>query len=592
MLFASLLALGLAAAGLASCAAPQEAGQPANTSTQQGAWRLSGRAMIAAADERAVQAGLAVIKAGGSAVDAAIAAHSVLGLVEPQSSGLGGGGYMVVYDRKSNTTTVFDGREAAPSAATANYFTVNGQNLSFIDAILSGRSVGVPGAVAMYKAAHDKYGKRPWASNFNAAIKLADEGFIVSPRLAGSLGARFQSGPLGTNPASAAYFFPNGKALAVGDRRTNPEYAATLRAVAAQGPSAFYSGMIAENIVAAVQSGTIQGALSLQDLSSYRAIERPAICGPFLEYRICSAPPASSGGVAMNQIMGLYERISNQTDDHDDDTLLRDFVLAQQLGYADRDHYVADADAVTVPVADLLNPDYIRARATGGFGPGDVPLPGDPGAVLHGKPIVDMWGRDTNAAQAGTTHLSFIDFEGNAVSLTATIEGPFGSQRWTNGFLLNNELTDFTRPATLNGKQVANAPGPGKRPRSSMSPTIVFDAAGDVFMVTGSPGGNSIVGYVSKTLVAVLDWGRTAQEASALPNIVARGRTVRVETSDAKAGPNAIGKQWAATLAGFGFKVQEVSGEVSGLNLIVVRKDHLEGGADPRREGVALEVVR
>ena len=587
-LFASLLALGLANAGLASCAAPQEAGRPATTSE----WRLSGRAMIAAADERAVQAGLAVIKAGGSAVDAAIAAHSVLGLVEPQSSGLGGGGYMVVYDRKSNTTTVFDGREAAPSSATADYFTVNGQNLSFIDAILSGRSVGVPGAVAMYKAAHDKYGKRPWASNFDAAIKLADEGFIVSPRLAGSLGARFQSGPLGTNPASAAYFFPNGKALAVGDRRTNPEYAATLRAVATQGPSAFYSGKIAENIVAAVHSGTIQGALSLQDLSSYRAIERPAICGPFLEYRICSAPPASSGGVAMNQIMGLYERISNQTDDHDDDTLLRDFVLAQQLGYADRDHYVADADAVTVPVADLLNPDYIRARATSGFGPGDVPLPGDPGAVLHGKPIVDMWGRDTNAAQAGTTHLSFIDFEGNAVSLTATIEGPFGSQRWTNGFLLNNELTDFTRPATLNGKQVANAPGPGKRPRSSMSPTIVFDAAGDVFMVTGSPGGNSIVGYVSKTLVAVLDWGRTAQEASALPNIVARGQTVRVETSDAKAGPNAIGKQWAATLAGFGFKVQEVSGEVSGLNLIVVRKDHLEGGADPRREGVALEAVR
>ena len=590
--FASLLALGLATAGLASCAAPQEAGQPANTSTQQGEWRLSGRAMIAAADERAVQAGLAVIKAGGSAVDAAIAAHSVLGLVEPQSSGLGGGGYMVVYDRKSNTTTVFDGREAAPSAATADYFTVNGQNLGFVDAILSGKSVGVPGAIAMYKAAHDKYGKRPWATNFDAAIKLADEGFIVSPRLAGSLGARFQSGPLGTNPASGAYFFPNGKALAVGDRRTNPDYAATLRAVATQGPSAFYSGKIAENIVAAVHAGTIQGALSLQDLSSYRAIERPAICGPYLEYRICSAPPASSGGVAMNQIMGLYERISSQTDDHDDDTLLRDFVLAQQLGYADRDHYVADADAVTVPVADLLNPDYLRARATSGFGPGDVPLPGDPGAVLHGKPIVDMWGRDTNAAQAGTTHLSFIDFEGNAVSLTATIEGPFGSQRWTNGFLLNNELTDFTRPATLNGKPVANAPGPGKRPRSSMSPTIVFDAAGDVFMVTGSPGGNSIVGYVSKTLVAVLDWGRTAQEASALPNIVARGQTVRVETSDTKAGPNAIGKQWAATLSGFGFKVQEVSGEVSGLNLIVVRKDHLEGGADPRREGVALEVVR
>ena len=532
------------------------------------------------------------MRAGGSAVDAAIAAHAVLGLVEPQSSGIGGGGYMVVYDRKSDTTTVFDGRETAPAAATADYFTVNGQNLGFVQAILSGKSVGTPGAIALYKAAHDKYGKRSWGANFDAAIKLADEGFIVSPRLAGSLGPRFQSGPLGTSPEAAAYFFPNGKALAVGDRRTNPGYAATLRAVAKDGPSAFYAGKIAADIVAAVQSGDIKGDLSLKDLADYRALEKPAICGRFDVYRICSAPPSSSGGVAMNQIMSLYQEIVSKSDDFDDATLLRDFVLAQQLGYADRDHYVADAAQVTVPVEGLLDPAYIKARAESGFKPGDAPMPGDPGAVLHGKPIVDMWGRDTNAAQAGTTHLSFVDFEGNAVSFTATIEGPFGSQRFTNGFLLNNELTDFTRPGVVNGKPVANAPGPGKRPRSSMSPTIVFDEAGDLFMVTGSPGGNSIVGYVSKTLVAVLDWGKTAQEASALPNVVARGQTVRIETSDAKAGPNAIGKQWAEMLKAEGFKVQEVSGEVSGLNLIVARKDHLEGGADPRREGVAVEITR
>jgi gamma-glutamyltranspeptidase/glutathione hydrolase len=348
--------------------------------------------MAAAADKRAVEAALEVMKAGGSAVDAAIAAHAVLGLVEPQSSGLGGGGYMVVYDRKSNTTTVFDGRETAPAAATADYFTVDGQNLGFVPAILSGKSVGAPGAVALYKAAHDKYGKRPWASNFDAAIKLADEGFIVSPRLAGSLGPRFQSGPLGTNPAAAAYFFPNGKALAVGDRRTNPEYAATLRAVGKDGPSAFYSGKIAADIVAAVQSGDIKGSLTLEDLASYRALEKPALCGAFDVYRICSAPPSSSGGVAMNQIMSLYQKITSKSDDFTDETLLRDFVLAQQLGYADRDHYVADPDHVTVPVADLLNPDYIEARANSGFDPGEAPLPGDPGAVLHGKPIVDHVG--------------------------------------------------------------------------------------------------------------------------------------------------------------------------------------------------------
>jgi gamma-glutamyltranspeptidase/glutathione hydrolase len=591
-LLASLALLGLASTALAACTAPQASSPQTSAPVASGEWRLSGRAMISAADQRAVEAGLDAMRAGGSAVDAAIAAHAVLGLVEPQSSGIGGGGYMVVYDRKSNTTTVFDGRETAPAAATADYFTVNGQNLGFVQAILSGKSVGTPGAIALYKAAHDKYGKRPWGANFDAAIRLADEGFIVSPRLAGSLGPRFQSGPLGTSPEAAAYFFPNGKALAVGDRRTNPGYAATLRPVAKDGPTAFYSGKIAADIVAAVQTGDIKGDLSLKDLADYRALEKPALCGRFDVYRICSAPPSSSGGVAMNQIMSLYQAIVSKSDDFDDSTLLRDFVLAQQLGYADRDHYVADAAQVTVPVEDLLNPAYIKARAESGFDPGEAPLPGDPGAVLHGKPIVDMWGRDTNAAQAGTTHLSFVDFEGNAVSFTATIEGPFGSQRFTNGFLLNNELTDFTRPGVVNGKPVANAPGPGKRPRSSMSPTIVFDEAGDLFMVTGSPGGNSIVGYVSKTLVAVLDWGKTAQEASALPNVVARGQTVRIETSDAKAGPNAIGKQWAEMLKAQGFKVQEVSGEVSGLNLIVARKDHLEGGADPRREGVALEITR
>lgn len=583
-LLAGLAALAFLTA--ASCTSPPAADAP------RGEWRLSQRAMATAADERAVKAAIAAMDAGGSAVDAAIAAHAVLGLVEPQSSGLGGGGYMVVFDRASNTTTVFDGRETAPATATADYFTVNGKNLDFVSAILSGKSVGAPGAIALYKAAHDKYGKRPWASNFDAAIKLADEGFIVSPRLANSLSARYQAGPLGKNPKTGAYFFPNGKALAVGDRRTNPEFAETLRAVAKDGPAAFYSGSIASNIVAAVHAGDIKGDLSLADLSAYRVLEKPAVCGPFRDYRICSAPPSSSGGVAMNQILSLYDLIAAASPDSTPDANLRDFVLAQQLGYADRDHYVADPAAVTVPVEDLLNPAYLKSRAASGFKPGDAPQPGDPGAVLHGKPIVDMWGRDTNAASPGTTHMSFIDREGNAVSFTATVESGFGSQRWTNGFLLNNQLTDFTRPPTLGGKAVANAPGPGKRPRSSMSPTIVFDKAGEPFMITGSPGGNSIVGYVSKTLVAVLDWGATAQEASALPNVIARGPTVRVETADSTAGPNATGKQWSGVLASQGFKVQEVSGEVSGLNLIVVRSDHLEGGADPRREGVAIESVK
>ncbi|HEX5007787.1 MAG TPA: gamma-glutamyltransferase, partial [Hyphomonadaceae bacterium] len=375
----ALLAAVTVVALSSSCMAQPQTAAGTATAKPSAEWKLAGRAMISAADKRAVEAGLNVIKQGGSAVDAAIAAHTVLGLVEPQSSGLGGGGYMVVYDRKSNTTTTFDGRETAPATATADYFTVNGQNLGFGPAIQSGKSVGVPGAVALYKAAHDKYGKLSWDKDFEAAIKLADEGFIVSPRLANSLGARFQNGPLGKNPGSGEYFFPNGKALAVGDRRTNPEYAAVLRRVAKEGPAAFYSGQIAQNIVNAVHSGEIAGDLSLKDLAAYKVLVKPSVCGPYKDYTICSAPPSSSGGVAMNLIMSLYADINAKSGDKTEAGQLRDFVLAQQLGYADRDHYVADPDAVTVPVADLLNPKYIQSRAESGFKPGDAPAPGDPG---------------------------------------------------------------------------------------------------------------------------------------------------------------------------------------------------------------------
>ena len=591
-----LIVYAVAAISLAACAIPPTSGaqtsSPAAAKSTEHAWRLKGRAMVSAADPRAVEAALNALKQGGSAVDAAIAAHAVLGLVEPQSSGLGGGGYMVVYDRAGHAVTTIDGREMAPATATADYFTVNGQNLGFGAAIQSGKSVGAPGAVALYKAAHEKYGKLPWGKNFEAAIKLADEGFIVSPRLANSLGDRFKNGPLGKNPGSGDYFFPNGKALAVGDRRTNPEYAAVLRAVAKDGPAAFYKGKIAENIIAAVHAGEIQGDLSLKDLADFKVNIVPALCGGYRDYTICSAPPASSGGVAMNQMMMLYDGISKKSGATTEEAKLRDFVLAEQLGYADRDHYVADPAAVPVPSEQLLSAAYIKSRVDSGFKPGDLPKPGDTGAKVNGQLVFDMWGRDTNAAQPGTSHMSIVDFDGNAVSMTATVESPFGSSRWTNGFVLNNQLTDFTRPPTLNEKPVANAPGPKKRPRSSMSPTIVLDRNGDVFMVTGSPGGNSIVGYVAKTLVAVLDWGKTAQEASSLPNIVARGQTIRVETSDAKAGPNPMGKVWLKMLTDAGFKTQEVSGEVSGLNLIVARQDKFEGGADPRREGVAIEIVK
>lgn len=576
---------------LAGCASNDGAAPAASTAVAAkpttGGWRLEGRAMATAADGRAVDAALAVMKAGGSAVDAAIAAHAVLGLVEPQSSGLGGGGYMVVYDRKSGKTTVYDGRETAPSTATPDLFLLDGKTMGYGAAIASGRSVGTPGVVALYKAAHEAHGILPWGKQFEAAIKLADEGFIVSPRMSNTLAdRRISATPLRTNPATAAYFYPNGAPLKVGDVRKNPEYAATLRAIAKDGPPAFYTGAIAQDIVAAVHSGQVGGDLSLKDLASYKALVKPALCGTYASYRICSAPPSASGGVAMNETMGLYQRLSAADAAKSPEAKLKDFVLAEQLAYADRDHYVADPVAVSVPAADLLDPKYLDARAKTPFKPGDDPQPGDPGAVLRGKPIIDTWGRDATAPNPGTTHMSFVDYEGNAVSFTATVEAPFGSYRWTHGFVLNNQLTDFSHVGTVAGKPVANAPGPGKRPRSSMSPSIVFDEKGQLFMVTGSPGGNSIVGYVAKTLVAVLDWGRTAQEASAMPNIVARGRGVSVESVDEQ------GKAMAATLRGLGFVVRESAGEVSGLNIIVARADHYEGGADPRREGKAVEILR
>ena len=549
-------------------------------------WTKGG--MVAAADARAVEAGLRILREGGNAIDAAIAVHAVLGLVEPQSSGIGGGGFLVYYDRAADSLTVFDGRETAPAAATADLFIKDGEVMDFVPAWQSGRSVGVPGQVALYKSAHEAAGQADWATLFQPAIDLAEDGFEVSPRLAEALASPRLRGAvrLDDNPVTAAYFYPDGEPLPAGFLRTNPAYAATLAAIAEEGPAAFYSGSIAGDIVAAVVDGPDGGAMTLEDLRDYEVVVREAVCGELQTgYKICSAPPPSSGGVAQNLILGLYEYLMPAARLNADENLyLKAFVDAQRLGYADRDHYVADADHVPVPTAELIDPAYIKARAKEAFAPDAKATPGDPGVVLGKAPLRPMWGEDPTEPGAGTTHISIIDLEGNAVSMTATVEAAFGSSRMAGGFLLNNELTDFAREPTKGGKPVANAPGPDKRPRSSMSPTIVFDEGGDLFMVTGSPGGNSIVAYVAKTLVGVLYWGKTAQEAAALPNVIARGDTVAVEV-DVAGGPES-----AEALRELGYTVEERTGENSGLHLIVVRDRGLEGGADPRREGVATPI--
>ncbi len=575
-----LVALALAACGPQGTA-PAPAEVPSAEADTSG-WPHG--AMVAAADPRAVEAGLAVLREGGHAVDAMIAAHAVLGLVEPQSSGIGGGGFLVIHERESGDTRVYDGRETAPAAVDEGLFLdPDGTVRDYISSWQSGLSTGVPGQVALYKAAHDAHGQVEWEELFKPAIDLAREGFEVSPRLAGLLAnPRLRAAiELDDRPVSAAYFYPGGNPLEAGDMRDNAPYADTLTEIALVGPKAFYTGPRAERIVATVAEEPRPGAMTLEDLGTYAVVERAPLCSMQGDYRVCSAPPPSSGGVTQGMILGLYQRLVAARRPNSDEARMRAWVDAQRLAYADRDHYVADPDFVPVPSSDLLDPRYLDARASEVPAPGARPQPGDPGAVLGRDPVIGLWGRDTTEDAPGTTHLSVIDSEGNVASMTATVESAFGNSRMVDGFLLNNELTDFARDPAKNGLPLANAPASGKRPRSSMSPTVVFDADGEVAMVTGSPGGNSIVAYVSKTLVGVLEWGLTAQEAANLPNVVARGETVRVEIDM----PG--GQAWADSLKAAGYTVQEVEGENSGLHLIVVREDGLEGGADPRREGVA-----
>lgn len=535
-------------------------------------------AMVSAANPHAVEAAAEILAAGGHAVDAAIAAHAVLGLVEPQSSGLGGGAFMLVYDYASKKTTVYDGRETAPAGVTPELFIKDGNELGFIDAWQSGLSVGVPGTVAMYEAAHAAHGRHPWPQLYVAAIALADDGFAVSPRLNNLLERVKRVSLLDDHLNTREYFYPDGEALAVGFIRKNPAYAHTLRRVATEGAQVMYSGEIAAEIAAAARAEPLGGSMTIKDIEDYKVRVRDPVCGPFRQYTICSAPPPSSG-VAQITIAALYDRLSTDISDNQDDAV-QAFVDAQRLAYADRDYYIADPDFEAVPTTDLLAPEYLDQRALQRFAPGDTATHGDPGLVLRNQPLAAVYGLDTTDGAPGTSHVSVIDIYGNAVSLTASVEAPFGSSRWVGGFLLNNEMTDFARSPEQDGKLAANAAAPGKRPRSSMSPTLVFDADNQLHMVTGSPGGNSIVAYVAKSTLGVLAWDMSVQQAIDYPNIIARGDRVRVEVAED------AGKQIATMLTQRGYDVQERGGENSGLHTIVVRSEELEGGADPRREGI------
>jgi gamma-glutamyltranspeptidase/glutathione hydrolase len=560
---AVLLCLAVVIGGCGAARTAQEAHSP---------WRAG--AMATAANPHAVDAAMTMLRRGGHAVDAAIAAHAVLGLVEPQSSGLGGGAFMLVYDHASDALLFHDGRETAPAAATADMFMRDGQAMGFVQAWQSGLSVGVPGVIRLYEDAHARHGELPWADLFQPAIELARNGFQVSPRLAGFLPRLTSYTRLDENPGVSEYFYPGGKPLEAGHLLRNPPYADTLARIAAEGSAAFYTGDIARAIVAAASAEPEPGTLTLEDLAAYRTVTRDAVCAPVQELRICGpTPPSSAAAVIM--MLDFYQRFASG-EKHSGDRIAA-LVDAQRLAYADRDHFFGDPDAVPVPVAELLNPRYLESRAGDRFDPGAKPTHGDPIAVVHGAAAGPAWAADRTEEVAGTSHLSIVDAQGNAVSMTATVEAPFGSARWAAGFVLNNELTDFARE--YHGQPQANMVRPGRRPRSSMSPIMVFDSDGNLKMVTGSPGGNSIPAYVLKSLVGVLDWGLSPQAAADFPNVIARGEEVRVEVS--VEGGQAI----ADDLKARGYLVEERQGENSGIHLILVEGDTLKGAADSRREG-------
>lgn len=541
-----------------------------------------GEAMATAANPYAVDAAVEILRAGGSAVDAAIAAELVLGLVEPQSSGLGGGGFMMFYDAQSERITGYDGREWAPAGATSTMFLdARGRPLPFPDAQASGLSTGAPLLVPMLKMAHEDHGRLPWARLFEPALRLADQGFVVSPRMARLVAAAGERGRLRADFSARAYFFDReGRPLQAGTLLRNPQYAATLRAIAEQGPRAMTEGPIAEGIVEAARRQPRGGSLTLADLQAAQPRRFEPVCGPYRVYRVCSTAPPASGATVL-QILGIYERTRPHPQGAQNADDWSAFLWASRLGYADRDHYVADDQFVPVPTQEMIAPAYLDERAR------EVDLAHAPTRVRAGAPAGDelyqRWGND-DGPENGTTHIAIVDAWGNAVSMTATVESAFGSQRMTNGFLLNNQLTDFAFSPTLNGRPVANAVEPRKRPRSSMSPVIITDRNGELVLVIGSPGGSSIIGYVARATIGILDWNMPVQDVINLSNATARSSPVNIE--DDRMPPGMID-----ALRARGWEFRDITGlEESGLHAIRVTPRGLEGGADPRREGTVVSV--
>ena len=559
-------AAGLVLSDAASAAmASRNAGEPV----------LADDWMVAAANPLAVEAGARVLREGGTAADAMVAVQTVLGLVEPQSSGLGGGAFLVYYDAKTGALSTLDGRETAPLAATPTLFQDhNGEPLKFFDAVVGGRSVGTPGTPALMETAHRKWGKSNWGGLFTDAIRLAELGFAVSPRMAESIANDAER--LSRFPETAAYFLPEGAPLEAGQVITNQPYADVLRRIAMEGTDAFYTGPVAADIVRTVQGAAGNpGVLSELDLALYQVKERPAVCASYRAYEACGMGPPSSGALTVGQILGMLEPYDLAALGADNPVSWRLIGDASRLAFADRGRYMADSDFVPMPTKGLVDAEYLAERAK--LLQGDTALD----SVAPGTPEFDhalIWADDESIEFPSTSHISIVDQYGNVLSMTTTIENGFGSRLMTNGFLLNNELTDFSFRSHSDGVPIANRLEPGKRPRSSMAPTIVMQDGKPVLAI-GSPGGSRIIGYVATAIVGWADWGLNVQEALSLPHAVNR-----FGTYDLEAGTVAESFEAALTDMGFEVNIRDLN---SGLHAIEIGEG-LKGGADPRREGIAL----
>ena len=532
--------------------------------------------MVAAANPYASEAGFNILKQGGSAVDAAIAVQLVLTLVEPQSSGIGGGAFILHWDKSKELLTTFEGRETAPKNATQEMFLdKTGKPVRWIDAVVGGRSVGVPGVLKAFEKAHQQYGKLPWKALFTDAINLAEQGFIVSPRLEKLVTMQYNPG-ISKLPEIRDYFFPNNQAIKAGSVLQNPKLAAVYRSLAQEGVKPFYQGWIAKKIIKAVQQSPIApGTLSLDDMKHYQAKQRPAVCGPYHQYKVCGMGPPSSGGISVVQILGQLESFNLRQYQPGDVQAVHLFSQSSRLAFADRDRFVADTSFVDVPVTGLIDRRYLASRAK------LINVEKDMGKAMAGEPIGALALADDQAIERpSTSHVSIVDKEGNSISMTTSVEMAFGSAVMVEGFILNNQLTDFSLAPKVNGQWVANRLEPMKRPRSSMAPTMVFDQDDSLKLVVGSPGGSRIINYVAQTILAVLDWQLDPQAAISLPHVTNRNKVTTLEK-----GTSIAALKPALEAKGHQVSVRDLN---SGIHAIEVTQEGLLGGADPRREGKVL----